>query len=294
VDVNPLEQWNAQVASAPVTLFKPAPAFQWGERAFDGQSNGQKWFSAPSPQLGAEITYRLAQRAQGPARVVVQDVSGDTLATLNGSANSGLNRVTWNYRGKAPPSPRLSPAGVRDSIRNIQMAMRALDSLEKENAVPKMILDRVRTAMTQGPAAMQDLVTQFAGAFGGGAAATFGMPGVGGPPPFNERPGETRPVAPSGAGRAFGPGGAPGAAAMGEGAAAVVMPDQNQLMNLFRALGGMAGRGGFFAAGAMAPPLVGTGDYLVTLSVGGQAYRQVLRVERVSGSGIVGGLFQTP
>jgi len=41
------------------------------------------------------------------------------------------------------------------------------------------------------------------------------------------------------------------------------------------------GGGGFGGAGG---GLANTGDYLVTMVVGGQSYRQTFRVERVSGS----------
>jgi hypothetical protein len=34
--------------------------------------------------------------------------------------------------------------------------------------------------------------------------------------------------------------------------------------------------------------MVGTGDYIVTLTVGAQTYKQTFRVERVSGGGDVG------
>jgi hypothetical protein len=49
--------------------------------------------------------------------------------------------------------------------------------------------------------------------------------------------------------------------------------------------GGRGGGGG----GGPATPVVDTGDYLVTLRVGGQTQRQVLRVERVSGGEDTGG-----
>jgi hypothetical protein len=46
---------------------------------------------------------------------------------------------------------------------------------------------------------------------------------------------------------------------------------------------GQGGGGGF--GGQRQPPIVATGDYLVTLEVGGQRHRQVLRVERVGTTG---------
>ena len=52
-----------------------------------------------------------------------------------------------------------------------------------------------------------------------------------------------------------------------------------QLAQLFR----VGGRGGGGFGGAGGAPLVDTGDYLVTLNVGGQRLKQVLRVQRVVG-----------
>ena len=49
-----------------------------------------------------------------------------------------------------------------------------------------------------------------------------------------------------------------------------------------RPTGGRGGGGGFGGRGGGG--LVDTGDYLVTMTVDGQTYRQVLRVERASGS----------
>ncbi len=58
--------------------------------------------------------------------------------------------------------------------------------------------------------------------------------------------------------------------------------DQSELrdiVQLFRAPGSR-GFGGFGRGGA---PMVGTGDYLVTMTVDGKKYTQVLHVERVRG-----------
>jgi hypothetical protein len=118
---------------------------------------------------------------------------------------------------------------------------------------------------------MQAMAQQF-GAFGGGGGFG-GMPGL-----FQERPGETRAAAPGAAGAGRGPGGA-----------AAGPPDQQQLMSVLQAVAGRQGMAMFFGGGGRrqgaGAPVVGTGDYLVSISVGGQTYKQVLRVERVSGTG---------
>ena len=97
-------------------------------------------------------------------KVIVQDARGDTLATLNGPGRAGIQRVVWNYRGKAPPAIALSPAGVRDSIRNAQKLSALLDTVEKEGTLPKSTVDRIRTVMSNG----EGLQGLFPGGFGGG------------------------------------------------------------------------------------------------------------------------------
>ncbi|MHB8838779.1 MAG: WD40/YVTN/BNR-like repeat-containing protein, partial [Gemmatimonadaceae bacterium] len=270
VDINALRQMDATVAAAPAYLFKPRPAFQWGEKPYNGESVGQNLFQVPSPPYGADIVYKLAKSNAGQVKVVIQDASGDTIRTLNGPGGAGIQRVTWDFRGKAPPSPKLSPAEVRDSINNVRKIIVALDSIEKEGTLPKPLLDRFRTGLTGGPEAMQAMVQQF-GAFGaaGGFGGQAGM--------WQERPGESRAAAPGAAGAGRGAGGGAGAP-----------PDQQQLMSVLRAVAGRSGMTMFFGGGGRlgsgGAPTVGTGDYLVSINVGGQTYKQVLRVERVSGS----------
>ena len=295
-DIAPLEQWTAQVASKPVHLFKPKTAFQWGERAFDGQSVGQKLFEAQSPAVGAEIVYRVSQSV-APLKVVIQDASGDTLASLNGSGAVGIQRVTWNFRGKALPTAALSPAGVRDSIKNARTIAALLDTVEKAGTLPKPMIDRVRAAINSP----EGIMGLFPGGFGGGGGGS----GRGG---FRERAGEQMTPAAGGrggpvpamvAGAGAAPGAAPGAVPGAGGAGGEGAPSLDPQM-LFAAFGGggraaalgtlFGGRGGFGGGGG--PPVVGTGDYLVSITVNGQTQKQVLHVERTSGTGGGGGGFE--
>ncbi|MEK7239497.1 MAG: hypothetical protein AAB224_02850 [Gemmatimonadota bacterium] len=281
VDISALQQMDAAVVAKAAHLFKPRTAFQWGEKPFNGESVGNRVFQVPSPTYGAEITYRLATANPGQVRIVIQDASGDTLRTLNGPGSAGINRMTWDFRGKAPPSPRLSPAEVRDSTSNVLRVIAALDSIEKEGTIAKPMLDRMRQGLTGGADTMQQMITQLGG-FGGGGGGGFG--GQAGR--WQDRPGET-PAGAGGGGR--GPG---GGAAGGAGAA----PDMNQLFGVMQAALGRAGMNQLFGGGGRrgggATPLVGTGDYLVSITVGGQTLKQVLRVERVSGGAGTGFPFQ--
>jgi photosystem II stability/assembly factor-like uncharacterized protein len=285
VDIAPLQQWTAQLASKPVHLFKPKTAFQWGERAFDGQSVGQKLYAAQSPAFGAEILYRVAQPVTGQVKVVIQDAGGDTLATLPGSGAVGIQRVLWNFRGKPPVAVALSPAGLRDSIKNARTIAAILDTVEKAGTLPKAIVDRIRQAINSP----EGIAGLFPGGFGGG--------GGGGRGGFRERAGEQpTPAAPGRGGPV--PAMAAGAAVSMGGQPSESAPALDPQM-LFAAFGG-GGRGAALGLlfgnlggrGGGGAPVVGTGDYLVSITVNGQTQKQLLHVERASGTGGGGGGFE--
>jgi hypothetical protein len=74
---------------------------------------------------------------------------------------------------------------------------------------------------------------------------------------------------------------------VGEGVSETAAPTDagqlGQLAPLFR-VGGRGGGGGGFGGGA---PVVNTGDYLLTITAGGERARQTLRVERLVRDGVV-------
>ena len=285
VDIAPLEQLTDSVRGRAVALFAPKTAYQYGQTPVEGQSTGHQIFQAPSPTYGADIWYRLAggNRTE-QTRIVITDASGDTLRTLTGPGGAGLHKVTWDFRGKAAKLPALTPAGLRDSVVQARRMVVVFDSLEKAGTMPKAMLDRVRGAMASGN--QQAL----AGLFGGGGGGGGGFGGGGGAAGvFVARPGEG-PATRAGAGApAQQTEGAPDAAAT---------PDigmLGQLAGLLRPAGGGGGGGGGFGGfgggRGGAAPLVGSGDYLVTITVGGEKVKQVLRVERLPGGGGGGGPF---
>jgi len=257
-------------------------------------------FSAPSPTYGAEIAYRVAagaaataaasgsdndastqqpnaggqasgrsqgQRGQkGPqASIVITDAKGDTVRTLTGPATAGLHRVTWDFRGRAAPKPPLSPSQLRDSLVAARRMTFVFDSLEKAGTMPKPTLDRIRQLVMSG---------DVAGLFRGGRGAGSGA--------WNPRPGEGAVVGASGARAGGGEAGNESPA----DALNAFPGGAQEFQQLLRPPGqqgrGGGGFGGFGGRGTQAP-VVASGDYLVTLTVGGKTYKQLLRVERVGG-----------
>ncbi len=291
VDIAPLQQMTRDVASKPVHLFQPRTAFQYDQTPSGGGSTGHKYFAAPSPAYGAEIVYRLSSNHPGQARVVVTDARGDTLRTITGPARAGLHRVTWDFRGRMPAAV-LTVSQRRDSVLQARRTDVVVDSLV-ETGMSRESLERLRRRIASGEV----------GAFFGGGGGQGQQRGM-----FAERPGEgslprrgaggeggrvqrqmaaqREPAAPRDTASAGGDVAAR-QSTRDEAAGDVETIDQEFIQDFVRLTrlpgqGGGGGGGGF--GGQRQAPLVATGDYLVTLEVGGQRQRQVLRVERVTGA----------
>ncbi|HEX6315507.1 MAG TPA: hypothetical protein VFZ73_11635, partial [Gemmatimonadaceae bacterium] len=324
VDINPLEQMagvaGQRVMAGPAYLFAPRVAYDYGEGPNLGESFygiGHKNFQSPSPPHGAEISYRVgnvsttgsngnqggeggAQGGQGRAggagaQIVISDALGDTVAVLNGPGTRGLHKVYWNFRGRAEPvRVALGPSQLRDSTNLARRITSVFDSIGRAGTVPQASVDRMKNALLSGNIAA-------AGGRGGGGGGGRGAPT---PTGWVDRPGEgTEPIGRggrAGGGGGAGPAdpfadfpggaealavllrprGAPAFAGRGGGAGEIA-----QRLSAFSGGGGGGRGGGGFGGGAA--PLAPPGDYLVTLRVGGQTYRQKLRVERMDGFGEV-------
>jgi hypothetical protein len=319
VDIAPLEQIagdnGTKVVADAAYLFQPKTAYEYGQGPALGASangEGHKVFNAPSPAYGAEIAYRVAsgavasasssdndgnngataapnaggsaargqgQRGQrGPqAQILITNAKGDTVRTLTGPATAGLHRVTWDFRGRAAPRAPLSPSQLRDSVIAARRMDFVFDSLEKAGTMPKPALDRIRQTMAGG-----DLGALFRGGGGRGAGGAGGA--------WNPRPGEGPVIGAAGGGRG-GEGAAEGASDNPADALNAFPGGAQELQQLLRPPGQGGGRGGGGGGRGAQAPVVASGDYLVTLTVGGKTYKQLLRVERVSGGDDTGGGF---
>ena len=281
VDVTPLQQLNAKVLASSAHLFTPKTAFQWAEApnvGSAGNGNGQNYFEIASPAYGAEISYRLGAGAPTDSvKVMISNVAGDTLVSLAGAGGAGVHSVSWNYQASARrPAERapLSPSERRDSILIAVRGPKVLDSL---TALKYDTAAIARAKQLMVPAAPGANAVPFGR--GGGGGGGRGSAGCDHPmiqsDTFCARPAETAP-------------GAPAAAAGGGGRGRGNAPESAAVTKIFdiigvKAPGGAGGRGNVGGGRGGAVGIVGTGDYLVTLTVGTQTYKQVLHIERVSG-----------
>jgi hypothetical protein len=126
VDIAPLEQMNNGLMARGTTFFTPKTAYQYSQ-AITQNFMGSEIFLAPNPPYGAELVYRVTSgTSRDTTRIVVTNIRGDTVRTLNGPGGAGLHRAYWDLRGRPRP---LGPAGVRDSIIAARVRRQRDDSL---------------------------------------------------------------------------------------------------------------------------------------------------------------------
>ncbi len=96
-DITPLRQLAPEVTGAPAYLFAPRPAYRFrgitppmavSYDATDGQN----------PPYGADLNYYLGSVPSDDVQITILDAKGDTVRTLRGTKNIGINRVQWDLR----------------------------------------------------------------------------------------------------------------------------------------------------------------------------------------------------
>jgi hypothetical protein len=110
-DLTPLQQMTKSVLDSNAYLFAPRPAYRFRSATVpfsqtDDPTAGQ------NPPYGASINYYLKAMPKGEVKIRIEDAKGQTVRTLTGSKNAGINRVTWDLRGEPSREIRLrtSPA----------------------------------------------------------------------------------------------------------------------------------------------------------------------------------------
>jgi photosystem II stability/assembly factor-like uncharacterized protein len=219
---------------------QPAPgAVERGGPGDDGGTPG-----------GPAARARQARPQRGPqVAITIAGPDGTVFRTLSGPATAGLHKVTWNFRGEAPPQAEPSPWEKKERARIAERAKVVADSL-KQAGWDAQFLDRMVGVIT-GQTSRNEAFAMFGGGRRGGG---------GDPEAFQERPGETP------------PGGGGGGADYGQ---------MRTLADLVNPGGGM---GSFFRGrGGGGAPLAEPGNYTVTLKVGDHTYSQQLKVDRQAG-----------
>ncbi|MYG47988.1 MAG: sialidase [Gemmatimonadales bacterium] len=100
-DLSPIQQLTPEIVASGAHLFEPRDAYR-----FNPTAEPMIMFADPSagenPPNGASINYWLADGDRREVQVRIENIDGETLATLDGTNREGFNRVWWNFRGPGP------------------------------------------------------------------------------------------------------------------------------------------------------------------------------------------------
>ncbi len=101
-DITPLQQLTDDVLASDVHLFVPRPTYR-----MHSQTGG------PAANSIAHINYYLKNGADGDVEVTILDAAGQTVDTLRGTKEPGINRVSWDlrYEGAHKAKLRTKPPG---------------------------------------------------------------------------------------------------------------------------------------------------------------------------------------
>jgi photosystem II stability/assembly factor-like uncharacterized protein len=132
-DLTPLQQLTPEVLAANTHLFKPRAAYRF--RNVPGQaSTANDPTVGQNPEYGASLNYWLKAAPSGEVTIRLQSSDGQTVRTLRGSKNVGINRVFWDLRNEQtkearmrvkplhadwvelPPDGRQAPGAARFSV----------------------------------------------------------------------------------------------------------------------------------------------------------------------------------
>ena len=126
--INALQELTPEIMDGPAHLFTIEPATQI-RRAGGAAHAGDVHYQGENPPNGAIFDYWLAEAAEEETvSIAIEDESGAQVATVDGTAQQGMNRVVWDMRheveaGRGPLvvpgayTARLRAAGVESAQR---------------------------------------------------------------------------------------------------------------------------------------------------------------------------------
>jgi photosystem II stability/assembly factor-like uncharacterized protein len=110
-DITPLRQMTSAISTSAAHLFTPRPAYRF---------RGITPPLAPSydptvgqnPPYGADINYFLGSVPAGEAQITILDAAGQTIRTIRGTKDAGINRVWWDLQHTPTREVRLRTSPI--------------------------------------------------------------------------------------------------------------------------------------------------------------------------------------
>ncbi len=98
-DISPLQQWTNDVENANVHLFQPRGVYRF-HPITPPFAHFDDWSEGENPPYGAPINFWLDEAADSWS-IEIRNAAGETVRTLEGQGDEGLNRVWWDLREEA-------------------------------------------------------------------------------------------------------------------------------------------------------------------------------------------------
>jgi len=110
-DLTPIQQMTDQVRNSNAYLFPVHQTYRLRGITLPYASSDDPT-AGQNPPYGADINYYLKAAPAKEASVKILDAKGNTVQTIRGTRNAGLNRVWWNLRTENSKEVRLRTAPV--------------------------------------------------------------------------------------------------------------------------------------------------------------------------------------
>ena len=123
-DISHLQELTSSVGDKPLHLFSIEPRAAYQFRALGNYHlYGDAFIEVPNEPDALVVNYFLREKGAADAELTIADPAGQTIATLRGPAERGLNRVLWNMRRASPAgggrgggAPLLPPGDYRVTV----------------------------------------------------------------------------------------------------------------------------------------------------------------------------------
>ncbi|HXV86309.1 MAG TPA: hypothetical protein VD793_06405, partial [Gemmatimonadales bacterium] len=97
-DLGAIQQLTPEVLASSAHLFRPRAAYRFRNIPGQASSSTNDPTVGQNPEYGASINYWLKDVPQGEVRIAIQQSDGQTVRSLRGSRNAGINRIHWDLR----------------------------------------------------------------------------------------------------------------------------------------------------------------------------------------------------
>lgn len=105
-DITPLQQLTPEALESAVHLFAPRPAYRFHSIEAPLTQTGDPSLGE-NPPYGASINYYLKTTETALVKISILDEKGQTVRTLEGTKDRGINRVWWDLRSELSKEIRL-------------------------------------------------------------------------------------------------------------------------------------------------------------------------------------------